>query len=616
MFFDAAATHRTVTVVSNPHSRLPEDLTYTQLADKVRALAGGLLTLGVRQGDRVALLSDNRPRWIQADLGILSIGGVTVPRGSETASSELEYILDHSEASVAFVQDLKLFDRMRTVFAAATNVRTIILMDDSAGRCEAPAGVGVQDYRTIEELGRSGKLGMDIPLKTVKPEDLASIVYTSGTTGVPKGVMLTHRNLTHQSDRIEFGVGPVPGDIALVLLPSWHAYERAVEYVGLRHGWTLTYTDKRSFRDDMARLRPHLLPCVPRMWESIYDVIMDRVRRAPPSRRRLVGFLLGASHRYVRAIRVARGVDLRRRRANPLARVVAGLIAVMLYPVHRAGDALAYKSIRAATGGRLKLAVSGGGSLAPYLDDFFEVLGIPILNGYGLTETGPVLTLRVLHHNVRGSVGRPVSDTEVAIRDEQGVALRQGEAGVIWARGPQVMSGYYRNPDATRAVLADDGWINTGDLGWISASGDLVISGRAKDTIVLSSGENVEPEHVETIARQSRFVQQIIVVGQDQKAIGALVVPDATALATALGMPEGTEIGGFVGDSNAARIVRDDINATLAGDGAFKPYEFLFRVALLAEPFTEQNGMLTQTLKMKRAVIGERHGELILAMYR
>jgi long-chain acyl-CoA synthetase len=427
--------------------------------------------------------------------------------------------------------------------------------------------------------------------------------------------MLTHRNLTHQSDRIGIGAAALPADILLILLPSWHAYERAVEYIALRHGWTLTYSDKRHFREDMARIRPQLLPCVPRIWESVYDVIQDGMRRASPAKRRLVEFLIAASHRFVWASRVARGADLRRRPANPLTRAAGAMVACALLPLHRAADAVAYRTIRAATGGRLKAAVSGGGSLAPYIDDFFEVLGIPILNGYGLTETAPVLTLRVLEHNVRGSVGRPVNDTEISIRNEEGGELLQGETGVVWARGPQVMSGYYRNPEATRAVLSEDGWVNTGDLGWIAATGDLVIAGRAKDTIVLSSGENIEPEHVETVARQSRFVQQVVVVGQDQKAIGALVVPDFAALAAELGLPEGSAREELTALPAAAKVVRESMNQALEHDGGFKSCEYISRVALLAEPLTELNGMLTQTLKVRRRVVAEHHAQLIRGMY-
>ena len=615
MFFDAAVRHSSITAVRDPHSREPGDLTYTQLGDKVRALAGGLLTMGVRQGERIAILSDNCPRWILCDIAMLAIGAVTVPRGSETATTELEYILDHSEASVVLVQTHRLFERMRCVFAAAANVRTIIMMDDSAAKCEAPVGVTVQDLQTIADLGRSGKVGVGIPSKTVTPADLATIVYTSGTTGVPKGVMLTHRNLTHQSDRIGIGSAPLPADMVLVLLPSWHAYERAVEYIALRHGWTLTYTDKRHFRDDMATIRPQMLPCVPRIWESVFDVIQDGLRRASPAKRNLVRFLIAASHRFVWARRTARGVDLRRHPANPVTRAVAAIVAAALYPLHRLADVLAYRSIRSATGGRLKAAVSGGGSLASYIDDFFEVLGIPILNGYGLTETAPVLTLRVLEHNVRGSVGRPVNDTEISIRDESGAELEQGCTGVVWARGPQVMSGYYRNEEATRAVLSDDGWVNTGDLGWIAATGDLVIAGRAKDTIVLTSGENVEPEHVETVARQSRFVNQIVVVGQDQKAIGALVVPEFALLAAELGLADATTPAELAALPAASKLVRESVNAVLQEDGGFKPGELISRVALLAEPFSEANGMLTQTLKVRRRAVAEQHAQIIRTMY-
>ncbi len=615
MFFQSATRYRAVTALRVPHSRTPSDLTYLQLADRVRSLASGLIALGLTKGERVALLSDNRPRWLQTDLALLSIGGITVPRGSETAVPELEYILAHSGATVAFVQDQKLFQRMRAAMKDQAKVRSIIMMDDTASKCDPVEGVSIQDFSMVEQLGQRGVVGVELPLKSVTPDDIATIVYTSGTTGVPKGVMLTHGNLTHQSDNIELMVETVPADILLVLLPSWHAYERAAEYMAMRNGWTLAYSDKRTFRDDLQRVRPQLLPCVPRIWESIYDVVNDKLRKETPRKQRFVRFLLSVSHRYVRARRLARGLDLRKRPAPSLKRWPAALVSWALAPIHRIADAVVYTKIRVATGGRLKAAVSGGGSLAPYLDDFFEVLGIPILNGYGLTESAPVLTARLGNHNIRGSVGHPIPGTEIRIRDEEGNDLSQGQTGVIWARGPQVMRGYYMDDAATRAVIDEAGWLNTGDLGWIAATGDVVIAGRSKDTIVLSTGENVEPEHVETVARSSRFVAQVVAVGQDQKTLGALIVPEFPTLAEALGVPGECSPAEVLAHPHAVKVIRDDIAAVMAADGGFKTHEHVSRIALLEEPFTEANGLLTQTLKLRRRVVMEKYADIVARLY-
>lgn len=615
MFFQSAARYGAVKAVLAPHGEPSAELTYGQLADKVRSLAAGLITLGLRKGDRVALFSDNRPRWIQSDLAMMSIGVVDVPRGSDSAVSELDYILRHSECSAAFVQDLKLFQSIRPAIASASNVRTVVMMDDSSASCEALPGVAIQDFETVERLGRSGTIGVDIPLGDVKPGDLATIVYTSGTTGVPKGVMLSHINMTHQSDTIELEGDTAPGDILLVMLPSWHAYERAVEYVAIRNGWTLAYSDKRNFREDMQRVRPHLIPCVPRVWEMIYDVINDKLRKEAPGKQRLVRTFIALSHAYIRMVRLAEGRDLRRKPAAVVSRVAARAAAGLLSPVHRLADRMVYSRIRNATGGRMKAAVSGGGSLAPYIDDFFEAMGLLILNGYGLTETAPVIALRTCAHNVRGSVGRPIPDTEVSVRDEEGRVLRQGETGVVWARGPQLMLGYNKDPEATAAIMDAAGWLNTGDLGWVAATGDLVISGRAKDTIVLSSGENVEPEHVETVARRSALVTSIVVVGQDHKNVAALVVPCWPALAAALGLPPEATPEQIIANPRAARVVREDIAAMMHKDGGFSPHEFVHRVALLDTEFSDQDGTLTQTMKVRRRVVMEKYAAQIAALY-
>ncbi|PKO17623.1 long-chain fatty acid--CoA ligase [candidate division BRC1 bacterium HGW-BRC1-1] len=615
MFFDSVAAHGDVVAVRNPRVGDNADLTYDQLAEKVRALAAGLLTLGFRKGNKVALFSDNHPLWIQSDLAMQSIGVIDVPRGSDSSILELDYILRHSECGAVFVQDQKLYDKIRPAIAASGDVRNIVMMDDSSASCSSLPNVSIQDFSTVEQLGRTGIVGIDIPLETIQPQDPATIIYTSGTTGQPKGVMLTHVNLTHQSDNIDFGGDTAPGDILQVLLPSWHAYERAVEYVALRNGWTLAYSDKRSFRDDMISLRPHIIPCVPRVWEMVYDGVQDKLKREPEKKQRVARGLLSASQMYVRMLRIAEGRDLRRKPASRSTRILARMAAWNLQPIHRIADKKIYGHIRKITGGRVKAAVSGGGSLAPYIDDFFEVIGVRILNGYGLTETSPVLSLRQFSHNVRGSVGQPIAKTEISIRDEDGESLPQGSTGVIWVRGPQIMLGYYKNPEGTKSLLDAEGWLNTGDLGWIATTGDLVISGRAKDTIVLSSGENVEPDNIEVVARRSALVSQIIVIGQDKKNLAALVIPHWPALATALGTSPETPPGSLIKDPRAARIVREDISDVMNQNGGFKSCEFVHRVALLDYVFSDENETLTQTMKLRRRVILEKFAVEAAALY-
>ena len=612
VFFDAVARYSAVPAVRDDHCTPPATLTYEELAGEARNLASGMVALGVAKGDRVGLLSDNEIRWRISDLGLLACGAVSVPRGSDTAVPEIWYILNHSEAVAAIVQSASLYSKLFSVVQDIEYLRFIVMMDDSAARVRPVSGIRVENFSDVLAAGKANPADIDALVKTISENDLATLVYTSGTTGIPKGVMLTHANLCSQCENIDVALEFGPGPLQLSILPAWHVYERMAEYfVPQQYGSTICYTDKRHLRDDMAQLKPHLLPCVPRIWESVYDGIRAKVRKMPRGRQWVFNFFVAAGRKFVLARRVAKGLDARRRPASLFTRGWAAMVACTLKPIHALGDRLVFKGIRDVTGGRMEAAVSGGGSLAPYIDDFFEMVGIPILNGYGLTEASPVLSARRLDHNVRGSVGPPIAGTEVEIRNEAGQPLPQGEAGVIWARGPQVMAGYYKNEQETRRVLQPDGWLNTGDLGWFSATGDLVISGRAKDTIVLLSGENIEPEPIECVLMKSPLIAQVVVVGQDKKVLGALVSPDFRALAREMGIAESTPPEDIASDPKAEEAIRGEINSLIKRNGGFKPHERISGVALLAEPFSENNGFLTQTLKPKRNVIFKRHAATI-----
>lgn len=609
----SAARFPDVRAIFAPHQKPIVELTYSALADEVSACGAGLLQNGIAPGEHVALLSDNRPRWIIADLATTGIGAVDVPRGSDTATGEFEFILNHSGAVAAFIQDEKLYNRLVNTEAFA-KLRIVIMMDDSdpKGRDSGP---GVIKFSDLSDMGRENIASYTDAANKVTPDAMATIVYTSGTTGSPKGVVLTHSNLMTQPLKVDLDINPQPGEIQLSILPAWHAYERATEYYGLFHGTTITYSDKRYLKDDLLKLCPHLLPCVPRIWEMVYKGIHAKVDAAPDEERKAFYFFMGIGQRYIKARRRAHGLELSSTAASRGKKAAAYAQMATLAPLYKVGERLVFAKIRKITGARLKAAVSGGGSLAPYLDDFYEIVGIPILNGYGLTETSPVITVRTLNHNVRGTVGRTIPDTEVSIRTESGDEANPGERGEVWVRGPQVMNGYYENPEATAKVLREDKWFVTGDLGWITASGDLVISGRAKDTIVLSSGENVEPEPIEDACRKSHLVQQIVLVGNDQKILGALVVPDYGNLAEALDLPSESDREAIVSRPDASKIVRQSLSEAMATDGRFKASESISRVHLLSEPFSEANGTMTNTLKIKKNVVYDRYREEIAALY-
>jgi long-chain acyl-CoA synthetase len=461
---------------------------------------------------------------------------------------------------------------------------------------------------------------------------LATLLYTSGTTGEPKGVPLSHGNLLHQVRSLGVLVDPKPGDEVLSVLPIWHAYERSVEYFLLSCGCRQTYTTLRHFKNDLQRVRPHYMVSVPRLWEAILSGFEDALAAMPPARQRLLRAALANSRAFHTARRTAR--DLTLAPEAPGTRLRARVESLARWPAEALAAAQLWPRLRQQlVGGRLRTAISGGGALAPYVDGFFEAVGIELLVGYGLTETSPVLTCRRQWANRRGSAGQPLADTSLRIVEpESRRPLAIGERGLVLARGPQVMAGYWGKPEATAKVLDGEGWFDTGDLGLLLADGTLVLTGRAKDTIVLSSGENIEPGPLEDALAALPMVEQVMVVGQDRRQLGLLLVPKAEALAAwalAQGLPvaKGSEVGAagppsadplpadpLSADPALLKALNREFNRVLAARAGSRPDERLAGVAVVA-PFTIENGLLTQTLKQRRDRIAQRDAAAIEALY-
>jgi long-chain acyl-CoA synthetase len=463
---------------------------------------------------------------------------------------------------------------------------------------------------------------------------LATLLYTSGTTGKPKGVMLTHGNLLHQVTTFGAVLVPQAGDRVLSILPSWHAYERSVEYFILSQGCTQIYTNIRNVKKDLREFKPQLMVGVPRVWESIYEGVQKQFREQPESKQRLVQNFLSLSQRYIEAHRLAQGLSLDSLNPSPVQRLNASVQAASLWPVHRLADKLVYQKVREATGGQIKWLISGGGSLARHLDDFFEIIGVEVLVGYGLTETSPVTNVRRPWRNLRYSSGPSMSETEIRIVDlETRQPLPQGQQGLVTVRGPQVMKGYYKNPDATAKAIDSEGWFDTGDLGWLTPQNDLVLTGRAKDTIVLSNGENIEPQPIEDACLRSPYIDQIMLVGQDERSLGALIVPNLEALKQwaasqnlHLRLPESipgqpdapTDEFRTAIDLDSKEIqglLRSELNREVQNRPGYRPDDRIGSFKLILEPFSQENGMMTQTLKIRRPVVAERYRDIINAMF-
>lgn len=620
-----------IVALKDPHSQPAVELTYAQLGDRVEQFAAGIQSLGlppIENGlpPRIALFANNSPRWQIADRGLMYAGAADVVRGSDADIEELVYIFQQSGSVGLVVENRDLYDRLDP-HLESERLKWVILLSDE----EAPRREGVQGLNFSEVLAKGG----DRPLERVPldRDTLATLLYTSGTTGKPKGVMLTHGNLLHQLSTIGAVLQAHPGDRTLSLLPTWHSFGRIGEYFFLSRGCTQIYTSIRHVKIDFKQYKPKYTIGVPRLWESIYEAIQKQLSQQPENKQKLAKTLMGISQQYIEARRTWQGLRLELEPPGGGDRLMAGVKLALLWPVHAIASKLVYAKIREATGGQLAYVISGGGSLAMHLENFFEAIGLDILVGYGLTETSPVLTARRFWHNLRGSAGRPIPETAIRIVDpETRRTLKPGERGLVLARGPQIMQGYYQNPEATATAIDGDGWFDTGDLGWLNTQGDLILTGRAKETIVLTNGENIEPQPIEDACLRSAYIDQIVLVGQDRKYLGALVVPNFEALEgwasrenVRLYLPE-TGTGEMASERAAEgeialnsdvvhRLFRQELNREVKNRPSYRSDDRIGTFWLLDEPFSIENGMMTQTLKIKKPVVVERYRSAIEAMY-
>jgi long-chain acyl-CoA synthetase len=572
-------------------AQVAEPITFARFLADVDALAVALLDLGVRRGDRVGLMAENRFEWLLVDMALTSIGAIDVPRGSDTSPPEMHFILRHSGCTVAFTDDDRVALELRKAAAELPQLARIVVMQDDTA-VEGALALGKLLARGHEILGANVERLQDARA-AVRSDDLLTIVYTSGTTAEPKGVMLTHGNVLHNVHAVTEVLQITSADSFLSVLPAWHMYERIMDYLALATGAQLVYTDRRRIKEDLAAVKPTVFAAVPRIWEMLHDAIVGHAMKLEGLR----GKMLRGSLR--------------------LSRLVGGRRAHFGHKLlHRGARQVVLGKVLAMFGGRLRLCVSGGGSLPRHVDETLLGIGLPLLNGYGLTETSPVASVRLPHQKEPGHIGPPLPQTLIEARRADGTTCARGETGVLWIRGPQVMRGYYENPRKTAEVLTADGWFNSGDLGHKDVHGNTWITGRAKDTIVLAGGENVEPEPVETVIKTSRFIEQAVCVGQDQKGLGALLVPSGDALELEVPRTAWDVRDGEIHGKAVHALLRRELDRLLVRENGIRPSDRVTTFRVLAEPMTPENGLLTQTLKVRRHVVAERFAPLLTAMFR
>ncbi|MCC0178088.1 AMP-binding protein [Waterburya agarophytonicola K14] len=602
--------------LKDPHAKPEVAISYRDLYAKIKQFATGLQALGIQPQNKVALFADNSPRWFIADQGIMTAGGVDVVRSAGAEQQELLYILENSDSTSLVVEDLKTLKKLSSKLGDLSIELIIILSDETPPE---ETSIKTVNFLGLMELGSNNSLQ---PVEQTK-DILATLLYTSGTTGKPKGVMLSHGNLLHQVNYVKTVFQPQAGDVLLSILPSWHAYERAAEYFFLAHGGTQVYTSIRYFKQDLKQFQPTYMVGVPRLWESLYDGVQKLLGGQSASQQKLVKFFLKQSEKYIAAKRIADNTSLEHFNASSLERSLADFKAGSLYPIHALADKLIYRKIRAGIG-NIQAVCSGGGSLAKYLDDFYQTIGVDVFVGYGLSETSPITNARTPQHNVRGSAGKPLPKIEIKIvHPETRQPLSQGERGLVLIKGDSVMQGYYNNPEATAKAIDSDGWFDSGDLGWVTPYNDLVLTGRAKDTIVLTNGENIEPQPIEDACVRSVYIDQIMLVGQDQRALGALIVPNLETLQQwvteqkldlKLPTPDSTPEEVNQSDLNSNPIInlyRNEITREVKNRPGYKADDRISDFRFISEPFSQANGLMTQTFKIKRPQVKEKYQHLI-----
>jgi long-chain acyl-CoA synthetase len=561
-------------------------ITWNEFASQVEGVALGLLELGIEPGQRVAILSENRPSWAIADVAILAIGAATVPIYTTLASSEIEYILRNSGARLLFVSNPEL---MAKVLGLEGLSDLQIVLFDAPYRVTGPRVFWLGE---LVGMGKAaGESKQDLLKKRIaqgRPEDLATIIYTSGTTGSPKGVMLTHGNFLSNAQAVSEALPIFETDTTLSFLPLSHVFERmAGYYFVLQVGSRIAYAESlEKVPENLLEIQPTIVTGVPRFYEKFYERVQESLHKARPLKRTIAQW----------ALRVGRA------RAQRL--LSKERLSLSLRARHFIADQLVFSKLRSRLGGRIRFFVSGGAPLSKELAEFFYSAGILILEGYGLTETSPVITVNRPGQFRFGTVGLPLSGVEVKIAADS----------EILTRGPHVMRGYWENPSATAEAIDAEGWFHTGDIGAIDADGFLTITDRKKDLIKTSGGKMIAPQNLENALKQDPLISDCVVIGDKRKFVAALIVPDFEKL-------EG--LGRELGIVSAAReelVKHPKMKGLLwerveAANKNLAPFEQIKKIAVLPEPFSLGGGELTPTLKVKRRVVMERYGSAIEAMY-
>jgi len=562
-------------------------ITYDALQNLVSEFALGLASLGVKRGDAVALLSENRPEWVVADMAIMKLGAVSVSIYTTLTAKQIEFILNDAGVKYIIVSNQFQLAKVTKILPAVPQLQKTVIFTEKNGSL----GENVHSYARVLERGREFGAAHPDYLRNeerkISPEDILTIIYTSGTTGNPKGVVLTHRNLVSNMRDSAKCIPFNHDDIVLSFLPLSHSYERmGAYYTVMSLGGRIAYAESiESVRENLVEIRPTVVTTVPRLFERIYNRLMIEVEQSTPLRQKFFAWSVETGKRYKLAQRA--------RKFSPV-----------LSLAYRIADAVVFRKIRARTGGRIRFFVSGGAALPRELGEFFDAIGILILEGYGMTESSPVISVNRLEEYKFGTVGKPIPNVQVCIAED----------GEILVRGPNVMKGYWKNPAATAEVIDGDGWLHTGDIGHFDEEGFLTITDRKKHLFVTSGGKNISPQHIEDLFLQSRFIDQFVLIGDGKMFLTALIVPEFSALKE------------YASRNGIAYANLDDLSSKPEITALFEKeiadiqkhlanFERVRKFTLLRSPLTIENGEITPTMKVRRKVVESRFRNEIEKMY-
>ena len=573
-------------------------VTYKDFVNTMLDFSAGLLAIGEKEYSNIGLICDNRKEWLVCSMGIMATKSRDIPRGSEATIKDLSYILSFAECKTVVTENKILFNRILECKNELPALQNIIIINPSDTDLSNPKATGLNIFSYDEILSKGSNFRQNNPNKiedimlSGTEEDSATIIFTSGTTGTPKGVELTHKNFLCQVEDISKRLPLKQGNKALCMLPVWHVYERELEYFLLYVGVALCYSKPAisMLLADMKKVSPQFMATVPRIWDGIYNAIYKNIK----STKKGAGIFFTIFTWAATSLKSLRNIIYNRckyfRKRTVFYHVFSKFLyipVIFLYPLKWLGDMFYFQRVRNMLGGKFQIGMSGGGSLPLKLDKFFNSIGIRLVEGYGLTETAPICCIRNAKRPILGTIGKIMPYCQAKVVHRNGIECKPGEKGVLYIKGPNVMKGYYKQPELTAEVISEGDWFNTGDLVIKTYNGEIIVKGRQKDTIVLRSGENVEPLPIEDKLSESIYISQAVVVGQDENCLGALIIPDLDNISQFAKQQNinFSDKKQLLKDEEIKKLIYKEMERLINTKNGFKPFEKVGKFVFLDKPF-------------------------------